>query len=115
MMAREQQSGPARRQVVKFTFFRVDPAWRRLPSEERERTKHQACTGGGATRRAIYVAREEAPPPVTAPTEAKYIFVSPFVKTRDWYKLPKETRQAMMDEHIAVGRRYPAGKVKTPS
>src|SRR3990172_1738335 len=43
-MAREQQQGgPARRQVVKFTFFRVDPAWRRLPAEERERTKSELC------------------------------------------------------------------------
>src|SRR3990172_1730357 len=43
MMAREQQSGPARRQVVKFTFFRVDAAWRLLPAEERERTKAELC------------------------------------------------------------------------
>src|SRR3990172_13113820 len=43
MMAREQQSGPTQRQVVKFTFFRVDPAWRRLATEERERTKRELC------------------------------------------------------------------------
>ncbi|MBI4355979.1 MAG: chlorite dismutase family protein, partial [Candidatus Omnitrophica bacterium] len=31
---------------------------------------------------------------------SKYLFVYPFVKTRDWYTLPLSTRQAMMDEHI---------------
>jgi chlorite dismutase len=183
-MAREQQQGgPARRQVVKFTYFRVDPAWRRLPAEERERTKSELCAAvesyGGRlliriyslvgmrgdtdfllwqigdrledaqelttavfstamgpylsvphsylamTRRSIYVpsaslrtgSPEEGGEPasrtVIAPTEAKYMFVYPFVKTRDWYKLPKETRQAMMDEHIAVGRRYPSVKLNT--
>src|SRR3990170_2464158 len=48
-MAREQQQGgPARRQVVKFTFFRVDPAWRRLPAEERERAKGELCAAVGS-------------------------------------------------------------------
>src|SRR3990172_5580916 len=182
-MAREQGQGattgrqamPAGRQVVKFTFFRVDPAWRRLPAGERARTKDELCAAvesfgdrllirsyslvgmrGDAdlllwqagdrledaqgrttaifstamgphlsvphsylamTRRSIYTSPQEgggpAPRTVIAPTEAKYMFVYPFVKTRDWYKLPKETRQAMMDEHIAVGRRYPSVKLNT--
>jgi len=174
-MASERQGGPTRRQVVKFTFFRVDPAWRRLPAGERERTKSELCAAvesfgdrllirsyslvgmrGDAdlllwqvgerledaqelttavfstamgpylsvphsylamTRRSIYVSPEEGDGPasrtVIAPTEAKYMFVYPFVKTRDWYKLPKETRQAMMDEHIGVGRRYPTVKLNT--
>src|SRR3990172_13374186 len=43
MAIEQQQGGPARRQVVKFTFFRVDPAWRRLPAEERERAKSDLC------------------------------------------------------------------------
>src|SRR3990172_5875747 len=175
-MAREQQQdAPARRQVVKFTFLRVDPAWRRLHAEERERTKRELCAAvesfgdrllirsyslvgmrGDAdlllwqigdrledaqelttavfstamgpylsvphsylamTRRSIYTSPQDGSGPasrtVIAPTEAKYMFVYPFVKTRDWYKLPKETRQAMMDEHIAVGRRYPSVKLNT--
>ena len=174
-MAREQRDAPARRQVVKFTFFRVDPAWRRLPAEERERAMSELCAAvesfgdrllirsysligmrGDAdlllwqigdrledaqelttavfstamgpylsvphsylamTRRSIYTSPQEGSGPasrtVITPTEAKYMFVYPFVKTRDWYKLPKETRQAMMDEHIAVGRRYPSVKLNT--
>ncbi len=36
-----------------------------------------------------------------------YLIVSPFVKTPDWYLLDRETRQAMMNEHIKVGHEYP--------
>ena len=41
------------------------------------------------------------------------MFVYPFVKTRDWYQLPQGERQAMMDEHIRVGRKYPSVKLNT--
>ena len=34
---------PTRRQVVKFTFYRVDPAWRRLPRQQREKAKGELC------------------------------------------------------------------------
>ena len=37
---------------------------------------------------------------------AKYLFVYPMVKTRDWYRLPRSERQRMMDEHIAIGHAY---------
>jgi len=47
------------------------------------------------------------------PSKAKYVFVYPFVKTRQWYLLPKEERQRVMDEHIAVGHRYPGVKINT--
>lgn len=47
------------------------------------------------------------------PGKAKYLFVYPFVKTRDWYLLPKEERQRMMDQHIAMGHRYPTVKINT--
>ena len=47
------------------------------------------------------------------PGEAQYLFVYPFVKTRPWYELGKDARQAMMDEHIAIGRRYPSVKLNT--
>ena len=32
-----------RRQLVNFAFFKVDPAWRRLPKDVRERGKTQFC------------------------------------------------------------------------
>jgi len=47
------------------------------------------------------------------PGRGKYIFVYPFVKTRSWYLLPLDQRQAMMDEHILVGNRYPGVKLNT--
>ena len=47
------------------------------------------------------------------PGEAKYLFVYPFVKTRPWYRLPMEERQRIMNEHIAIGHRYPTVKINT--
>lgn len=32
----------------------------------------------------------------------------PFVKTTDWYLMSKDARQGMMNEHIRVGKQYPA-------
>jgi chlorite dismutase len=48
-----------------------------------------------------------------APGRGKYIFVYPFVKSREWYLLHKQTRQGIMDEHIEVGQRYPSVKLNT--
>lgn len=47
------------------------------------------------------------------PGKRKYLFVYPFVKTRDWYLLPLEERQRIMDEHIKGGNRYPSVKLNT--
>lgn len=47
------------------------------------------------------------------PTNAKYLFVYPFIKKRSWYMLPKEQRQVIMDEHIRVGTKYPRVKLNT--
>jgi chlorite dismutase len=47
------------------------------------------------------------------PGKRKYLFVYPFVKTRDWYLLPLEQRQQIMDEHIKGGNRYPSVKLNT--
>jgi len=47
------------------------------------------------------------------PANAKYLFVYPFVKTREWYQLPFEQRQAMMDQHIVVGNKYPSVRLHT--
>ncbi|HXI12564.1 MAG TPA: chlorite dismutase family protein [Thermoanaerobaculia bacterium] len=47
------------------------------------------------------------------PGERKYLFVYPFVKTRDWYLLPMTDRQRIMTEHIAIGHKYPKIKINT--
>ena len=171
------ETKPTRRQYVKFTFFKVDPAWRRLRPDEREQAKQDLCravesygdrllirsysliglrgdadfllwqVGDGLdeiqelttavfssamgpylstayaylamTRRSIYVTPKlehelgEGDRSVIRPSDAKYFFVYPFVKTRAWYKLTKSARQGMMDEHIAIGRKYPSVKLNT--
>ncbi|HYE21340.1 MAG TPA: chlorite dismutase family protein [Tepidisphaeraceae bacterium] len=47
------------------------------------------------------------------PGKRKYLFVYPFVKTRDWYLLPLEERQAIMDVHIKAGNEFPSIKLNT--
>jgi chlorite dismutase len=37
----------------------------------------------------------------------RYVFVYPFVKSREWYALPAEERWQIMQGHISVGREYP--------
>jgi chlorite dismutase len=69
------------------------------------------------TKRSVYEIRDlpgAAPDRLRIdPSEAKYLFVYPFIKTRQWYHLPLEERQSLMDEHIRVGRKYPAVKLNT--
>ncbi len=47
------------------------------------------------------------------PGKRPYLFVYPFVKTRDWYLLPMSERQRIMNEHIAIGHKYPRVKINT--
>lgn len=47
------------------------------------------------------------------PQEARYLFVYPFVKTREWYGLPLERRQALMEEHIRIGRKHAGFRLNT--
>ena len=150
------------RQFVKYTFLKVDPAWRRLDAEERARHKREfiaACEDFGSDRllRAfslmgtrgdadlmllsqatnlerihelhVLLAQSglmhwcETPYSYLAmtkpseysdesrlevrPAHAKYLFVYPFVKTREWYRLSPQERYQVMQEHIKIGREYP--------
>ena len=47
------------------------------------------------------------------PGRMPFLFVYPFVKTRDWYLLPQADRQRIMNEHIAIGHKYPRVKINT--
>lgn len=47
------------------------------------------------------------------PENAKYFIVYPFLKTREWYLLPQNERQRMMDDHIGIGHQYPSVKINT--
>ncbi|MEO0564327.1 MAG: chlorite dismutase family protein [Chloroflexota bacterium] len=170
-----------KRQYVRFAFYKVDPAWRRLTPKEQEQHKRELLdvitsfnrlmllrpystmgtradtelllwqiaetptvfqdlataimrTRMGAylelaysyfaqTKRSLYEIRVPAPEGheeedpeerlVIDPTESKYLFVYPFIKTREWYQLSTAARQGMMDEHISVGRKYPSIRLNT--
>lgn len=47
------------------------------------------------------------------PGKGNYLFVYPFVKTRDWYMSSPEVRQQLMDEHIRVGMKYQSVRLNT--
>jgi len=59
------------------------------------------------TRPSIYAKDSKAHGFITGNEPKKYVIVYPFTKTREWYLLPKEKRQEIMDEHIEVSKRYP--------
>jgi chlorite dismutase len=156
------------RNFVKFTFLKVDPAWRRLDAPERERHKAEvvaACENFAADRflRAFslvgtrgdtdimlwcsspgladihefhvvlaqsgLMAWAETPYSYLAmtkpseyseeerlelrPLERRYLFVYPFWKKRDWYRLPGPERMRIMQEHIEIGRKYPTISINT--
>jgi chlorite dismutase len=70
------------------------------------------------TRRSMYVDKhvhegQEGTRTRLQPAGSPYLFVYPFVKTRAWYALPMADRQRMMDQHIAVGHRYPNIRINT--
>ncbi|MEI8315063.1 MAG: chlorite dismutase family protein [Verrucomicrobiota bacterium] len=72
----------------------------------------------GLTKRSMYVDKHEHPGSEgrrgrVVPGTSKYIFIYPFWKTTDWYQLPKEDRQRMMNVHIEAGHRYPGIKINT--
>jgi len=151
-----------KRHFVKYTFLKVDPAWRRLEDDERAEHKREfmaACENFGQDRllRAfstvgtrgdtdmmllsqatnlerihefhVVLAQSglmkwaDTPYSYLAltksseysdesrlevrPAHAKYLFVYPFVKTREWYRMAPEERYKVMQEHIAIGREYP--------
>jgi chlorite dismutase len=150
------------RHFVKYTFLKLDPAWRRLDAEQRAADKREfiaACddfasdhllrafslvgTRGDcdlmllsqaisvdhlhefhvvlaqsglmkwATIPYSYLAMtkpseysDESRLEVR-PAHAKYLFVYPFVKTREWYGLDADERYRVMAEHIRIGKEYP--------
>ncbi len=165
----------AARQIIGFSFYRVDSAWRQLPKDVKRKQAAELCavvnTYGkrllvltyslvglkpdvdfliwrvgtsleqlqemssaiwqteiaghlslpyhylSMTKRSTYVDKldpehQDARRFIT-PAHSRYLFVYPFLKTREWYLLPLEERQAMMDEHIRVGSQYPSVKLHT--
>jgi chlorite dismutase len=156
------------RHFVKYTFLKVDPAWRRLDDDQRAADKREflaACENFAEERllRAFSTVGTRGDTDMMVLTQAtnlerihefhvvlsqsglmkwcsvpysylamtkpseysdesrlevragkgKYMFVYPFVKTRDWYLLDPKERWRIMQEHIRVGREYPSIDLNT--
>lgn len=72
----------------------------------------------GMTKNSVYKDPTEGDAPegrrlVIRPTGRKYLFVYPFVKSREWYLKPLEERQKAMTTHIEVGHKFPSVKLNT--
>jgi len=167
---------PVVRQIVSFSFYKINPQYRALPNEEKKQIKNEfvelnksfesrmiilpySTIGTRAdcdfliwrigkdirdirdmaaainktrlgqylllpysylsmTKRSVYVDKHtheasEGRRGTICPGTSEFLFVYPFVKTREWYLLSKEKRQNMMDVHIAVGHKYPSVKINT--
>ena len=63
------------------------------------------------TKRSPYSDSEARPEICTS--SRKYLIVYPLDKKREWYRLDMAERKRIMDEHIAVGRRYPEITINT--
>ncbi len=63
------------------------------------------------TKRSPY--SDSQPRPEICTSERRYLFVYPFEKKREWYGLPAAERQQIMDDHIAIGRRFPEITINT--
>ena len=172
---KEEKQAP--RQFVNFSFFKLDPAFRRLPQAEIDQGKKEFMevleeydnrgdvillsytlmgiradaeimfwrvshrmenfqemntkmyrTGLGKyliqtysyfsqTKRSMYMdifnPEHEEDRTHIIPGKAKYLFIYPFTKKREWYLLTKFARQGIMDEHIFIGNKYPSVKLNT--
>jgi len=69
------------------------------------------------TKRSTYIdkldPRHDESRSIIRPGKHKYVFVYPFVKTREWYMLSRHARQGVMDEHIEVGTKYQSVRLNT--
>jgi chlorite dismutase len=156
------------RHFVKFTFLKVDPAWRREDPDRRAADKREflaacedfadghllrsfSCVGTRGDADLLLLSQAAnlerihelhvvlnqsglmrwAGIPhsflaMTKPSEysdesrlevrpghSRYLFVYPFVKTREWYRLPPEERYRVMQEHIRIGKEYPSIDLNT--
>jgi len=63
------------------------------------------------TKRSLYSDSEARTEICTS--ERRYLFVYPFWKQREWYRLPADERQRIMNDHIEIGRRYPEITINT--
>lgn len=115
----------ATRGDVDFLLWKISPTLEAL-DELAVRLNHTELAGYlhtphsylAMTRRSPYVAQhrhegQEGAAATMRMVGRKYLFVYPFVKTHEWYQLGQEERQRLMNEHFAIGHRYPEVKIST--
>lgn len=66
-----------------------------------------------AYRRSIYSNNTTKPRFMGDNQPMKYLVVYPFIKSREWYLLPLDDRKMMMEEHIAIGKKFPQVQINT--
>ncbi len=75
------------------------------------------CSYLAMTRRSRYLGEHRHPgqegAEPKAQTRSKYLFVYPFVKKREWYRLPFNERQRIMADHFRIGHKYPKIRINT--
>jgi chlorite dismutase len=62
----------------------------------------------GMTKPSIYSKAKRSPQEMDPFTEERlpYFIAYPFSKTSEWYQLPREDRQQMMNDHIKIGKSF---------
>src|SRR3989304_1873670 len=114
----ESSTEAERKFYFNFSFFKVDPKWRWMADLAKEESAKEVENVFGkyitpshvylsATRPSIYAKTGKVPSFVAGEEARQYVIVYPFIKTRDWYLLPVQQRQKLMEEHIEVGKSYP--------
>ena len=110
---------------VDFLIWRVGPTLESVQAFSTEVQQHTAIGSYIATtysylsmtKRSTYVDKFDPTHQdrrlFITPAQSRYLFVYPFVKTRQWYLLPLAERQQMMDEHIRIGMKYPSVRLHT--
>ena len=110
---------------VDFMLWKISPSLELL--EDMIGSINRTTLGGHLTIPYSYLALTHPSPYVDAhthlghenltgamkPIGKPYMFIYPFVKSHQWYQLPKAARQRMMDEHFTIGHRYPSVKIHT--
>ena len=61
------------------------------------------------------VAKDHVPAFMTGAPPKKYVVIYPFVRTSEWYLMPKEDRGRLLREHGEMGREFPGILANTTS
>ncbi len=103
------------RAEAEVLLVRIGPTLERLEETAAELLRHGlgramrvAHSFVGLIRPSRYVKRPGAQEQALLEGErSRYLIVYPFTKTPEWYRLSRDARQGMMNEHIRIGHDFP--------